>query len=174
MDTPATRRPGEVVFATLMLLISLLLFWQAHRISGFTSKSSPGAFPLAATGVMVIAAVVALANTLASPKGDNSFAALRAQIIPNVVLGFAALIVAYGLFLESVGFVLTSLAFLFGGILLLYRRGVGPAFGWALVSIIIVYVIFRLAFKVVLPEGVIPERRILANVGAAISKVLGR
>jgi putative tricarboxylic transport membrane protein len=174
MDAPIARRPGEVVFATLMLLISLLLFWQAYKISGFTSKSSPGAFPLAATGVMVLAAVVALANTLAMPKADSSLTALRAQIIPNVVVAFSALIIAYGLFIESVGFLITSLVFLFGGILLLYQRGVGPALGWALASIIVVYVIFRLVFKVVLPEGIIPERRIIADIGAAISKVLGK
>jgi hypothetical protein len=174
MDAPVTRRPGEVVFATLMLLISLLLFWQAYKISGFTSKSSPGAFPLAATSVMVMSAIVALAKTLAMPKSDSGFAAIRAQIVPNVVIAFSALIVAYGLFLESVGFLITSLVFLFGGILLLYRRGVAPALGWAFVSIIVVYVIFRLVFKVVLPEGIVPERRILADVGAVIAKVLGR
>jgi putative tricarboxylic transport membrane protein len=174
MDGDSKRKPGEVVFALLMLLISLVLFWQAYRISGFQSKSSPGSFPLAVTGVMVVSALVALTKTLKSPAGDSSLAALRTEIIPNVVLGFGALVLGYGLFLESLGFILSSFAFLFGGILLLYQRGIRPAFVWALVSIAGVYVTFRLIFKVILPEGIVPERRILAEIGSFLSKVLGQ
>jgi putative tricarboxylic transport membrane protein len=174
MDTHSKRKPGEVVFAVAMLLISLVLFWQAYKISGFASKSSPGSFPLAVTGVMVVSALVALAKTLSTPAGESSFKALRSEIIPNVVLMFSALVLAYGLFLESLGFILSSLAFLFGGILVLYQRGIRPALGWALVSIIGVYVTFRLVFKVLLPEGIIPERRILAEIGAFLSRMLGQ
>ena len=63
--------------------------------------------------------------------------------------------------------------FLFGGMLLLHRRGPALRFGYALLSIIIVYVIFRLVFKVVLPEGIIPERRILADLGEFFAKLIG-
>jgi putative tricarboxylic transport membrane protein len=174
MDAPTRRRPGEVVFAFILLLASLGLFWQAYRISGFTSKSSPGAFPLAVTTVMVVAALITLAKTLMMPAGNSSFAAVRTAILPNVVLGFGALVLGYGLVLESLGFILSSFAFLFGGILLLYRRGLRPALGWALVSIVAVYVIFRLMFKVILPEGIVPERRLLAEIGALLSRVLGQ
>lgn len=174
MEPQSKRRPGELAFAILMVLISLVLFWQAYRISGFASKSSPGAFPLAVTAVMVITAFVGLLKTMAAPAGDGSFAAFRAEIIPNIVIAFGLLVLAYGFFLESLGFLLSSLVFLFGGILLLYRRGIGPALGWALVSIVGVYVIFRLVFKVILPEGVVPERRILAVIGDFLSKVVGQ
>jgi hypothetical protein len=174
MDTPDTRRPGEAVFASLMLVVSLILFWQAYRIAGFSSKSSPGAFPLTATGVMIVASVAVLARVLRQPAGTGGFAAFRALAIPNVVLAFGALIVLYGLVLESLGFILASFGFLFSGILLLYRRGPLPALGYAVVSIVLIYVIFRLVFQVVLPEGIVPERRILADFGALLGRMTGR
>ena len=79
MEPHATRRPGEVVFAALMLAISVFLFWNAYKISGFSSKSSPGAFPLAATADDGRRrAAVALANTLRLPPATTGFAAFRA------------------------------------------------------------------------------------------------
>lgn len=174
MEPKRQRLPGEIVFSALMLIISMVLFWNAYRISGFAAKSSPGSFPLAATAVMVIASLVGLARTLAMPATGGGWRAFRHRVIPNIVIVFAGLILLYGIALESIGFVLTSLAFLFAGMVLLYRRGIGPALFWAVVSVIVVYIVFRLVFQVVLPEGIIPERRILADVGALIKGVLGR
>lgn len=161
------------MFTALMLLVSIFLLWNAFKISGFSSKSSPGAFPLAATTIMVIAGFVAVINAMRTPAGETGFAAFRTQVVPNVVLAFAGLILAYGVVLESVGFIITSFVFLFAGMVLLHKQGVGAAFTYSLLSLVSVYVIFRLAFKVVLPEGIIPERRILADLGAFFAKLMG-
>jgi hypothetical protein len=83
------------------------------------------------------------------------------------------MILAYGITLESVGFLISSFGFLFGGILLLYRKGPAKALGLSLLSIVLVYIIFRLIFRVILPEGIIPERRILADLGAFFSRLVG-
>ncbi|HRJ68281.1 MAG TPA: tripartite tricarboxylate transporter TctB family protein [Beijerinckiaceae bacterium] len=173
MDPQPTRRPGETVFTVMMLLLSIFLLWNAYKISGFSSKSSPGAFPLAATLVMVVAGLVAVFNTLRLPEGPKGFSAFRSQVAPNLVLAFAGLILFYGLALESVGFILTSLAFLFAGMLLLHRQGIGRSLMYSVLSLALVYVTFRLVFKVVLPEGIIPERRILAEIGAVLGPYLG-
>ena len=45
------RRPGELVFAGLMLAVSLGLFWSAYGISGFEALSAPGSVPMATTVV---------------------------------------------------------------------------------------------------------------------------
>ena len=42
MHTPPRRLPGELVFMLIMLLFGLTALWQAWRISGFSSWSSPG------------------------------------------------------------------------------------------------------------------------------------
>lgn len=174
MEPQATRRPGEVVFTILMLAVSIFLFWQAHKISGFSSKSSPGAFPLAATAIMVIASVVTVLNTLRAPAAPQGWLAFRTEIAPNIVVIFATLILLYSLMLESIGFIIVSFTFLFAGILLLHNQGAGKALFWSLISIVFVYVIFRLMFKVVLPEGVIPERRMLGDLGALLAKLWGQ
>jgi putative tricarboxylic transport membrane protein len=173
MESQPTRRPGEIVFTILMLLLSIFLLWNAYTISGFSSKSSPGAFPIAATAVMVVAGVFAIVQTLRTPAGATGFVAFRTHIIPNIVLLFGGLILAYGLVLETVGFIITSFVFLFVGMTLLYKRGVVPALFYSILSLILVYVTFRLIFKVVLPEGLIPERRILADLGSFFASLLG-
>jgi hypothetical protein len=165
MGVQTQRRPGEVVFAGMMLAISILLFWQAYRISGFSSKSSPGAFPLAATATMIAASLASLLKTLRLPATSTGFEAVRRMVLPNTVLAFAALIAGYGLFIENLGFLLSSLAFLFLGMLVLHRRGPARALLYSVISIILVYVVFRLVFQVVLPEGILPERRFLAIIG---------
>ena len=54
---------------------------------------------------------------------------------------------------------------------LLYPRG-----GWlrsgiiALGALILIYVIFRLVFQVVLPEGIVPEREILSGFSSGASE----
>lgn len=153
------------MFAGMMLTISILLFWQAYRISGFSAKSSPGAFPMAATAIMIFASLATLFKTLRLPAKESGFEAVNRAILPNLVIVFAALIAGYGLVIESLGFVLSSLAFLYLGILLLHKRGPVPAIIYSFLSIILVYIVFRLVFQVVLPEGILPERRFLAYIG---------
>ncbi|HEU0223023.1 MAG TPA: tripartite tricarboxylate transporter TctB family protein, partial [Paracoccaceae bacterium] len=62
-----------------------------------------------------------------------------------------------------------TLGFLTIGIAFLHRRGILPAIGIAALSILGVYVVFRLIFQVILPEGVVPEREILAAIGRLFS-----
>lgn len=49
------RRNGLWLFDAVA---QCFLFWQAYQISGFEALSSPGAFPLAAAGIMVISSCV--------------------------------------------------------------------------------------------------------------------
>jgi hypothetical protein len=165
MSAIRTRKPGETVFVVLLLALAILLFWQAYRISGFSALSSPGAFPLIATGAMVMAASVTLARTLALPAATLPPGSFRREVLPNVVGIFAGIVFLYGAALERVGFILSSLVFMFLGIWLLEGRGPKRAAALALLTVACIYVIFRLIFSVLLPEGVLPERRIIAIIG---------
>jgi putative tricarboxylic transport membrane protein len=163
MESARSRNPGETVFAVLMLACSVFLFWHAYRISGFKSLSSPGSFPMAVTATMIVSSAVILFKTLQMPAAAPG--AFKAEIL-NPTLGlFVALNFFYAFALEPLGFVLTSFLFLFSSIYLLHRRGPWPALLSAVISVVAVYVIFRLIFKVVLPEGIIPERQLLAMFG---------
>jgi putative tricarboxylic transport membrane protein len=163
MDAARIRNPGEAVFAVLMLAFSVFLFWHAYRISGFSSLSSPGAFPMAVTAAMVVSACVIVFRTLQMPAAASG--SFRTEVLDGTLALFAALNIFYAVALEPLGFVLTSFLFLFASILLLHKRGPGPALLYAVVSVVAVYIIFRLIFKVVLPEGILPERQLLAVAG---------
>lgn len=165
METHNTRRPGEIVFNAALFGFSLFMFWQAYQISGFSALSSAGAFPMAMSAIMVVTSSVVLIRSvgLASPGGG--FTAFRKEVLPPAVLVFSLFILAYSVTLKSLGFLLASFLFLLVSIGYLERGRIGRTLLLAVVSIVGVYVVFRLVFQVVLPEGIIPERAILAAIG---------
>lgn len=166
MPKPRTHKPGETVFGIVMLIFSLFVFWQAYRIAGFSALSSPGAFPLAAAAIMVIAALVIVVRNLRLPtadrQGESTTRAFYRYVTPPVLLIFLAFILGFAVVLDALGFLLATFAFLLLSIAFLHRKGMLNAFWIALLALIVIYVIFRLGFKVVLPEGVVPEREIMA------------
>ncbi len=81
MDSPPRHRmPGETVFVSALLMLSLFLFWTAFKISGFKSLSSAGAYPMAATATMVVCAIIILLDAVRKPAmalldGENAIEA---------------------------------------------------------------------------------------------------
>ncbi|QSA19396.1 tripartite tricarboxylate transporter TctB family protein, partial [Vibrio furnissii] len=53
-----SRKPGELVFNALMVVLSLVLLYQAFFISDLYTLSSPGAFPLSAAAIMLVFSAV--------------------------------------------------------------------------------------------------------------------
>lgn len=149
------RRPGELVFGAVMLIASLALLWSAYGISGFEALSAPGAIPMATTFAMVVTAGIVLLKTARLPL-DRTETVAR-DILPPVVLIFAALLVAYGLLLRPLGFLPTSALFLICAIKILSRRGWGWTIGISLGSLVAIWLIFRIVFTVLMPAGIVPE-----------------
>ena len=153
------EQPGEDIFGLILLVLSVGLFWQAYQIAGFSALSSPGAFPMAASAVMIVAAVVVVLGNRHHVRDESG-----TPILPKVVVVFVGLMIGYAVLLSPLGFLPSSFLFLLFGMRLLYRRGWLAAFGLSLASLIVVYFIFRLVFQVVLPEGIVPERDIMAAI----------
>jgi hypothetical protein len=149
MSQSRSRQPGERAFSLVLLALSLFLLHQAYSISGFSSVSSPGVFPMVAAGVMVLSLAVVLVRERreAAPSGF-----LR-RVTPPILLGTVALIVALMLALEPLGFVIATGGFLFAAILFLQHGRPLRAAVIAAVAVAAIYVIFRLGFQVVLPEA---------------------
>lgn len=154
------RRPGELVFHLLVVIISLALLWTAYGISGFSALSSAGALPMAATGVMVITAVITLIQALQRSGKTNE--RLIKDILPVAVMAMIGLLGAYAVALEPVGFLPTSFVFLMVAIKMLSRRSLTWAALMSFVSVAIIYLIFRLVFSVLMPSGIVPEAELLA------------
>lgn len=160
MNPHERRLPGELVFVLVAVLFALTALWQAYRISGFASWSSPGAVPMFAALVMVLSGLKIAAGTRRRPPpervpGVSRAAAFAQALFPRVVVLFTLLIVAYMFALEPLGFIVASFLFLVAGMWVLGSR----RWGWnavvSAVSLAVIYVIFQTAFSVVLPEGVL-------------------
>lgn len=151
--------PGEKAFGYLMLAFSLFLLYHTHKIAGFSSISSGGAFPMAAAVLMVVSSVVIVLRNRRMPKVEASGPAeewrrFRKEIAPPYpMVGYIAIMVGYMVLMEPLGFNLSSFLFLFGSFWYLYRRGIWLTLGLSFGSVIVIYVVFQLIFRVILPAG---------------------
>lgn len=162
MSSQKIRHPGERLFCFSLIVLSIFLFWQAYNVAGFTSLSSPGAIPLATSAVMIISSCIIFGQCLkAKPLNEERF---FYHCLPPIVSIMMGLILIYAVMLESIGFLISSLVFLFIGLQFLYRQSAIKSLVISVVALIIIYCIFRLVFQVVLPEGIVPEREILSTI----------
>lgn len=152
MSSASTRRPGEMAFVLLLVVVSLLAAWQAWTISGFSSPSSPGMFPMFAAATMVVSGLLILVDTARRRReaGDGGF---LSEITPPRLIVFAAMIVAYMVALQPVGFLGSSFVFLFAAMAYLNRGSVLLNLVLSAASLALIYVVFRHVFSVVLPAG---------------------
>jgi hypothetical protein len=158
-DNIPPRRPGEAIFALILLAGSLALLWQAWNIAGPSRLSAARSVPVAATAIMVGAMLAVVIQTLRRPgPGGVKF---RLDILPGEVVLIVGLLVAYALLLRPLGFIPTSFLFLLVSIRLLSRRGWLWSAGLSAACVIGVWVIFRLVFTVLMPQGIVPEAQLV-------------
>ncbi len=147
------RRPGELVFALLIVVFSAATSWLSYGISGFTGKTTAGVFPMIASGVMMFSSVVILVSATrlpATPKSSNGFLAEVLTPRHMIMIGF---IIAYVLLMPLIGFVASSAVFLFCSFQFLWRKNPLLILVLTGATLAIIYVIFRKVFQVVLPQG---------------------
>ena len=149
-----TRKPGETAFTIGLVVFSLVSLWLSYGISGLASISAPGTLPLLASLVLVASSLVISRQVWAMPPPDEgqSFISL---MTPIRWVNFFLLGMAYIFLLTYVGFVPATFLYLFASIVYLHRQGWLVAFFVSANSLAIVYMVFRLVFKVILPEGVL-------------------
>jgi putative tricarboxylic transport membrane protein len=153
-----TRQPGEFVFILLLLAGSAFLLWSSYGISGFSSTTSAGAFPMAAAAVMVVCALVSLVQTWRLQReprepGEGTAGQFLRRVMPPVVIWLLAVLVAYMLSMERIGFVPSSYLFLVVGMRLLGERRWLLNLAVSALALAAIYVVFKVAFTVVLPTG---------------------
>jgi putative tricarboxylic transport membrane protein len=149
-------RAGENLFAWLMMIFSLFVFIEAYRISGFSSISSPGMYPMIAAAVMVLSMALILLNNrkLVKPDADgfkDEMQLAARRVLPPIFLIYTAIVVGYMSLIEPLHFLPSSLVFLMAS--MIYLKG-----GSWLKSVLIavgtmagIYLIFQYVFRVVLP-----------------------
>ena len=149
-------RDGENAFIWLMLALSLFVFITAYKISGFSSISSPGTFPMASAAVMMITCIILLVNNRQAfkPEATDLKEALKRTardiFFPKFLI-YTVIITLYMLAIQQIHFLPSSLVFLL--ISIVYLKGATP-----LKAVVIsvgtlggIYVVFHYLFRVVLP-----------------------
>lgn len=167
---PPPRRPGERVFAVVLVGLSAVALWQSALISTVEGPAvrrltSPAVFPMLASAVMLVSALAVLGDVLRRsrgvPSGDRAEGAgarrrvgrALADVLPRRLVVVTALIALYVASMPWLGFVVGSGAFLFAAFLYLWRRPWWVSLALAVVSLALVWAVFRLLFEVVLPAG---------------------
>lgn len=151
-EQPITvRRPGELIFSLLLLLFSVIALGLAFQIDQF-DLSGPSAMPIMAASVLVITGLLNSRTAWALPAAQTD-TGFFATITPPVIVNFFLLGIAYIALLNLAGFIIASLIYLFVSVLYLHRQGWLLAFFVSINSLAVIYVVFRLIFKVILPEG---------------------
>ncbi|MEP5729292.1 MAG: tripartite tricarboxylate transporter TctB family protein [Sulfitobacter sp.] len=161
------RKPGELAFAVFLAGASLLLLWSAYGISGFESLSAPGAIPMATTATMVVTSIIILKRAIATKAGlDGSF---FGTVFPVRIALIVGMLLACAVALQPLGFLPTSALFLVLSIKYLSNRSWAFSISIGLVSLICIYLVFRIVFTVLMPAGIVPEGQMLAWVRNLLS-----
>lgn len=151
------RRPGELVFALVILVFSVAAFWQAYEISGFTGKTTPGVFPMLASGTLVVSGLLILLSALKTRAPDTSNGSVTKRFFTEVFslhhIVLIALVLGYLFVMPWLGFLLSSGIFLMAAFQYLWRKNVLVTLLLTVVALATIYVIFREVFQVVLPQG---------------------
>lgn len=150
---PAYRRPGELAFAVIILVFSVAAFWQSYGISGFTGMTTPGVFPMLASGVMIISGMMILISTAKAPPNPSENSGFYSAVLSSNHIVLIGLVLAYIILMPIVGFVLSSALFLFGAFQFLWRKNPLVTALLTMATLAVIYVIFREVFQVVLPQG---------------------
>ena len=134
-----------------LLLFALLYLQQSFLITrGFASdRLGPAFFPRLLAGALVVLAVVLIVRALSGRSDPTPPPAIRFGIL----FGVLALLVAYGLLMPQLGFLLTTPVLLGAFIWLLGLRQWGSLVGTAVGLTVILYLVFVRALHVLLPLG---------------------
>lgn len=156
MEKDRKLRAGENFFAWILLLFSLFILVQAYFISGFSSISSAGTFPMAASAVMVVSCCLILFKNRRLEKPDTKH--LRDELIqavkevlPTIFLVYTIIVIVYAALLKPLHFLPSSFLFLIISIIYLKGTTVPRAIIISTSILVFIYILFQYIFRVVLP-----------------------
>ena len=149
-------RAGENFFAWLMMAFSLFVLIQAYLISGFSSISSAGTFPMVAAAIMVVAMALILMNNrkLETPDTDGFKDELQRaakKVLPKVFLVYTGVIIAYMILIQPLHFLPSSFAFLLVSMIYLKGSTLIKSLIISTLTLACIFIVFQYFFRVVLP-----------------------
>jgi hypothetical protein len=155
--TNSSPLPGERGFGYALVAASALILWLAFGISGLSSATSAGAFPTAAAAVMLVSAIgIVHRNRRKPPVSRPAAAASRpsrtgGEVLPREVALYMAVLTAYVVCLDHIGFLASTSVFLLVSLWLLHRRSAVTLLAVAIGVLFTIQVVFGTLFQVQLP-----------------------
>ena len=139
-----------------MMAFSLFVLIQAYLISGFSSISSAGTFPMGAAAIMVVAMALILLNNrkLENPDADDLKDELQRaakKVLPKVFLIYTGVIIAYMILIRPLHFLPSSFAFLLVSMIYLKGNTLIKSLIISTLTLACIYIVFEYFFRVVLP-----------------------
>ncbi|CAM3550927.1 Tripartite tricarboxylate transporter TctB family protein [Vibrio aerogenes CECT 7868] len=151
--TTRTRKPGELVFNGLTVILSFFLVVQSSQISGFTAWSAPGFFPVLASLIMLVASVFSFVRSCRISPPTLPMISFWRRVLPRQIIIMMISVIAFAFALSLVGFLPASLVFLFVTIKIFHGTNGVKTLLISVVSLAVIYLIFRGVFQVILPES---------------------
>jgi len=149
-------RAGENIFGWLMMAFSLFVLIQAYLISGFSSISSPGTFPMGAAAIMVLSMALVLMNNVKHEKPDaddlkDELQRAAKEVLPSVFLVYTGIIIGYMILIQPLHFLPSSFAFLLVSMIYLKGSTVLKSLIISTLLLACIFIVFQYFFRVVLP-----------------------
>jgi putative tricarboxylic transport membrane protein len=125
------------------------------RRTGIGTFTEPGAGFVAMVSGLFLIAVGSIMSVVRKETGDGQGKPRAPERLQKLFLT-TALLILYGLFLEPLGYVLTTFLFMLGLFRDLGRRRFAAPFFASLASVALTYALFEIWLKVRFPRGVFP------------------
>lgn len=145
------RKPGEIFFATLWIILGALGYYFAISMTS-DSYSAPSVFPKLTSALIIVCGLVILTKALKRERPEPDSPGVFQYLLPRDVLVMITLVILYCFSLPRLHFFPSSLAFLSAGMIYLYRgKKIIQSVVISVATLAVLIAIFRYVFMVILP-----------------------
>lgn len=155
------ERYKNIYSGILMLAVGLFLLLAAGSIpSGAAVGIGSDFMPRVASGLMAVLGIIILISGVKEAKKDGAQEEANAPApLPKGLLCTVALLFLYMLLMVPVGFIITTVLYITAQAMILApqeKRNPLLFFVFSLAFTIVIYFVFRNAFSLMLPSGILP------------------
>ena len=148
---PVSMKKADIVSALIVIPICLYVFYESGRWPVLPDLGNPAWIPRAVASCLLGATLLLLGKAL---TGRSLALPSRLEGADRArVLWIAALTGAYVVCIERLGFIATTVPYLFGFVLVLGERRWGRLILFAVVVPVVTYLVFDTTLNVPLPRG---------------------
>lgn len=144
---------GELKMCALLLVISGALFVDSLRSEGFLQgvSNGPGSIPQLVSGVLVLMVIAVAVSLLRQGYKEGTFSELAHFLFDKEVVILLSSVILYGLLVETLHFIPTTILFLIATMYLLDRKQLVKKVIISVGTVAVLVLIFSTLFQVILP-----------------------